>query len=781
MSRTRESLFVAALALCSPWAVADSITVNTTTDDFQANSLCSLREAVEYFNRGKPEGGFQGCTTEGRDESDVVTVPGNADPYRIAGTAITVRTNLYIAGEERTGDIPTKLRVEGAHRAFVVNYNPQYVPPRCSPNCASDPSSFNLVPLSDTGTAGDYLTTQVNPEVTVVLPGVAIVPPATSLPPHSYIIRVYQTFPDGIRYKVGEERAPLSATAATLTIPLSSLTLQFYGVHHLTYSLEKVDNVTDASVEAEAVSPATLKYALYPATTTASVRMDNMIIEGGCPASTTCATDVDDNTVLVNDTASSNAAYDEFALSYTNGLTNTAGKGGIIYNGEALFLYDVLLTGGGAPMGGAVYVTALGGMRIDKSEFILNRADNGAALYFEYNSADVDHSLFTENVVTTPAGAGAVVEVAAATVLEPFDETSIVNTTFSGNSGRALSLRAGAKVNASTIVLNQGGIDFNGADVKVFNTILVGNTTNPDCEEVPVAVVASNNLIEASGSCPSSGAGNQTISNQDGTPGQLMAQVVDEQCVGTYGLLCPLEDHGGATRVHLPRLLPDYDLSGLGIAQSPIINKGADQDSDFVANCPAQDQREKTRQDCDIGAVELQAVTQSYVRSGGTTGYGVPYVEFMGQVLEDEEILPAAKCPARVSLQTPAAPPYYPPPELAPDPTAVVGDSYRPDVPGCPWLEVSPARGTVEFTVDGNYEYTAAYQFHGTDRFHYRIVTTLSFLNAMPNDRSRVVRAMVISEPSTSASSEKLSGAMGALDLAILGAFGLFVRRRVRA
>lgn len=774
MSRTRESLFAAALALCSPWAVADSITVNTTTDDFQSNSLCSLREAVEYFNRGKPEGGFQGCVAPASDTSDGITVPQDAQPYVIAGTAITIRTALQVSGGGRSGEEVTRLQVTGAHRAFVVNYNPQYVAPRCSPNCASQPSSFNIASSSDTGTAGDYLTSANRPEISGTLPA----DPGPILPPHSYVVRVYDNPKEGERVNIGQVRVPLSTSPTPWKIiPGDALS---NGVHHLTYTIEKVDNISGATVAEEALAPGTLQVAVHPAINTVVVRLEKMIIEGGCAASTTCATDVDDNVTLVNNPAASNTGYDEFALSYTNGFISTLGNGGVIYSGEGLVLSDVLVRNGGAVRGGAIYINQQGGLSLDKVEMQSNRADRGAALYFEYNSATLQRSLFTQNVVTTPASAGSVVEVAAATIAEPFEGTLVVNTTFSGNDGRALSLRAGAKVNASTIVLNKGGVDFNGADVQVFNTILVGNSINPDCENLPASPTFSNNLVLASGSCPA--VGNQPISNADGTPGQLMATESDGRCSGTFGLLCPLADHGGATFVHMPRLLPDYDQSSAGAALSPIINKGTETGTTATSGaCPSQDQRDKSRQQCDIGAVEFQPVKDNVTWSGGVTTFGVPYSQFLGKELEDEEVLPSSKCPDAVSLQTPAAPPYYPPPELAPDPTVVVPDSYNPDAPGCPWVEVAPSRGRVVFSADGNYTYTADYQFHGTDRFYYRVVTTLSNLNVLPNDRSRLVRALVIVEPSSSMASEKLGGAVGIWNLMALAALGLLLRRGGRA
>lgn len=773
MSWTRESLIAAALALFAPWAVADSITVNTTTDDYANNSLCSLREAVEYFNLGKPAGGFQGCTSTASNSSGLITVPANTQPYVIANKAISVRSSVSINGEGRKDDMVTTLQVSGAHRAFIVSNNPQYTAPKCATGltitCATTPSSFDVDAASDTGTVGDYLTLDFNPTLKGVLPA------ATSAP-NSYVVRLYRIPQTGDRVKVGQARIPFSTSPMPWQIMVSSALPT--GVVHLAYTLETVVTATDeVLVEEGPLSTDTVMLAIYPAARNDQVVLSQMVIKGGCATATGCADAVDDNSDVTNATGS--AAYDEYALTYTNGLVNTDGNGGVIFNDEYLTLSDVWVEGGKATQGGALYVSAIGGASIEKSDLQSNSADHGAALYAAVNSLVVESSLLHLNTVLNPGSGGAVLEVGSGTTLSSVATSRVTNSTISGNAGLALSLVNSSYVTASTIVDNVGGgVDFKGLDVGVFNTILVGNTGGADCQNLPGSPVMSNNLVLASGSCPS--AGSQVIDNVAGGDGQLLATLVGGKCASTYGILCPLADRGGSTFVHVPRILESYAGYPLGVGASPVINKGFVGSATLAAGaCPTKDQRDMDRPAgyCDIGAAEFQDVAGGVmVNTVDVIKYGGTYVGNLDAKLEDEELLPVADCPAAISLTVLSVTHSYPPPSLVPDTSRVVPDSYRPDVPGCPWLQQAAARGSVTFRTDGTYTYTPNYDFHGFDVFDLRVVSTLSRMNDLPEDRSRLGRVKVIVEPSTSMVSSKVGGGLDAFLL--LGMVFLGVVRR---
>lgn len=802
MRRSRASLSFALLALLSPWACADTLTVNTTTDDFQANSLCSLREAVEYFNRGRPEGGFQGCVAPGSDSGAVIILPAKATPYRIEGSAITVRTGLALNGDGRSGDGDiTHIEVGGRHRAFVINHNPQWVPPGCPGGCASSPAgatapTFDLAPASDSGTVGDYLTTVSFPDVVGTLP-------AESAPfvASSYVVRIYRIPAQGNPVEVGRTKVAFAATPMNWTARAALLTT---GVFDLGYTLQPVD-AGDLPLGAEsdlALSPR-LRVAVFADPARLAVRFSQMLISGGCQAEAAidCATAVDDDTVVVNDPAAA-GSYDATSLSYRNGLTLTAGRGGVIYSNERLVLSDVLVRYGQAnDRGGAIYLTADGGLNMDESELRENRAVRGAAVFSEANAVMLSTSLLTANDVVAmtgpgglpvadPAGPGAVLEIASATVPNELDASVVSNTTLSGNGGRALSLRAGARVSSATIVLNSGGgIDFNGENVGVHATILANNAGD-DCRALPGTVDMDYSLVlaaAAGGTCPATG--NRTITDTPDSPDQLMAGLVDGKCAGPWGLLCPLADEGGSTFVHLPRVLEYYLDVPAGLGASYIINQAAGS-----THCSSIDQRGEPRiaGGCDIGAVEVQALRGGSAPTGGVIAYGQIYTQAISMDLGDEDLLTAARCEQLFPPQFDADGRRFPPASLAPDPSRVVADSYRVRNPanpadtvttaaGCPWVEKAPTRGRVTFSVEGDYTYAPTSTFHGFDRFDFRVVTTLSALNVLPADRSRLMKGMVIVEPSVPMTSDKLGGAPDLWTLLLLAIAGLGWRRGGKA
>lgn len=793
MSWPRGRLFAAILALSAPWAVADTIAVNTTADDFANNDQCSLREAVEFFNRDKPAGGFQGCVPDNADSYAVINLPASAEPYLIGNSsaptghrnAIHIKRAITINGEGRRtdADATTTLQVQGPHRAFVVSYNPVYLAPRCSlPTqgpCASATASFDIDPISDTGTPGDYLTTVRAPLFNGTLPGVA-----APVPAHSYLIRVYDYPKEGPRVELGRTKVPLSSTDVNWQVKATRVVVD--GVHLFRYTVEVVDSLSGATVTAESDPAAapynhTVRLAVYSQLDRYNIRLSQMVIKG-CGIATGCADGVDDNTTITNDPALGNADYDLYGLSFTNGLDNTGGNGGIVFNDESLLLADVLMRDGVASRGGAIYVADNSAFKAEETEFRGNTADRGAALYSEANAILMETSLATANTVSDAGGA--VIEVASAALPTGLAASRIVNTTISGNAGRALSLRQDAIVSASTIISNAGGgILANSEDVDVYNSIVAGNLAGSDCELFGATSVSSYNLFQLGGGC--SGVNLQVISGMNGTAGQLLATEVDGRCTGQYGLLCPLADHGGASAVHLPRVLQDYDVDPALLGASPIVNKGAPKvgGSDPEA-CPGQDQRTQIRVSfsCDIGAVELQSVAPgASTASGGSIVHGQSFTAYLGNDLADEVLLPAVKCPLGVTPFAPADMSVYPPVSLAPDASRVVPGSYRDDVPGCPWLVQRPERGDVTFTLAGDYNYRPASAFHGFDRFELRVVTTLSNLNAQPDDRSRLIRAQVIVEPSTTMTSSKLSGAMDSLMLLVLAALGLAWRHGGKA
>jgi len=87
LSQLSKSLFSVLLAtlltLTVPWlAMADTITVNTTADEFGAGANCSVREAIQAANTNTA---FGGCTHNGTAGMDTINIPANSYTLSIAG------------------------------------------------------------------------------------------------------------------------------------------------------------------------------------------------------------------------------------------------------------------------------------------------------------------------------------------------------------------------------------------------------------------------------------------------------------------------------------------------------------------------------------------------------------------------------------------------------------------------------------------------------------------------------------------------------------------------
>lgn len=745
MSWPRGSLLAALLALSVPLASADTITVNTTTDDYLDNTLCSLREAVEYFNRDKPQGGFQGCITPSASLSDNITVPANASPYLIgdARGAIIIQRSLDISGASNTDAERTTLKVEDAHRAFIINDVSTFSPPAASP--AGAPS---LDP-ADTGLSapGSNLTTTMQPVIVGQLSGAA--PPATPK-----MITVYYVAADGSRLAIG--KTTIFDASGKWSIQ-SAFPLSF-GLHEISFTLRDATDPENLGVEGP-ISPA-LKLAVYAVPEVRTVNLSKMEIIGCAPLPPAlplnCANPADDSTPQT----SSNG------LTFINTIANTTNNGGIIYTNEVLKLSNVTIRQGHADQyGGAVYADVGAGVGILASTVRNNSATlGGGALYLENSALNIGSSLFNKNTAT----AGAIIEVASDTLLFA-DALSVLieNATIGENTGVALVLKKDNVVNASTIISNTGGgVDFSGKVASVYNTILSSNGSN-DCLGASAGpAVVTYSLLKTGNACPVS-ATNQVISDGTNTVGQLLVANDALPCNDhEFGLLCRLADNGGETLSYKPHILPSFTGTNSD-PNNKIINR-ASQATSGIGACPTNDQRTKSRarNACDIGAVELQVLTDT-VSLGDVITYGEVQRQFFSDGLEDEELFN----PALVAGGCPATPPTV----------SAYSEYARSDslnIMGCPWVETPPGRGSVIFNADGSYTYTPASNFHGFDRFTVRVLTPFSRLAPDVTDQSRLIQVTVIVEPPSGISSSSLGGAVEAWELLMLAVAGLVYSRR---
>jgi rhombotarget A family protien len=839
MSWPRESLLIALLVLSASWASADTITVDTASDIVADDGVCSLREAVEYFNRARPQGGHMGCKPSSRDPVNTVKLPVDKGPYIISNGAIRIHTNLEISADAEAIDQHAVIQVTGPRRAFIIFNNAKYDPPACffsaagcspgnlpacdsavggcSPALGHAPACYfsaagcapgnapTLDPLSDADdpdvdidTDGDFVTYVANPKFSGLVRTrflVSSTPISATETENIYanfnvIVTLYATPKGGKRETAGSVEVLYDGDAVESWSIVSSIRqpgqYEFVAQGKATpvsITEETVDSggTVLTSVTTPEIGDFVIRdftdattLVIHEPPSVAFVSFRQIDIRG-------CGLDV--NAVNTQGCASDNTdgtyhySQPEKGLSYDITIPSTGGLGGIIYSSEKVRFANAILGGGTAVTGGALYFTETGGADLFDTLLRKNKANNGAAIFNAANSLTVERSLLTENEVT---GAGAVIEVISPDMPEvgDFSQTKIQNTTVSGNQGVAISLHDDMQVNASTVVLNSdGGINFNGQQVSVYNSIVAGNHTTPadpalpvgpfqDCIGFAATSAMDNSLIIDNGGCPEPVPGSnrmQMIDNGAFVPEQqLMATNVGSgKCNSDFGLLCPLAKNGGLVSSHKPRV-----LSGTGsIDASPIVNKGSSLISAGTGSCPGTDQRNEERLalSCDIGAVELQQVGGA-VASGDAISFGEVHVQSLGDDLADEELLRTAFCPA--------APPAVP--------NTVVPGSYRPGMLGCPWIQKLPSKGRVEFLPDGRYVYTPDSDFHGFDRFEMRVMTTVSVMNADPKDQSRLIRAQVIVEPGSGMASSSVGGAADSIGLALLALLGLGTRARWR-
>lgn len=814
----RQSLFIALVALSAQWATADTITVNTTADTVLNDGNCSLREAVEYFNRGKPSGGYMGCSSAVSDELDIVVLPANTNPYLISSGPIRIHRQFAIGGAGSTGDSKTVVAVQGAHRAFVIYDEPVFRAPVCAATSSCEPAGGpapddDAPRLDDASDTGASATDNLTPDHSPLFTGTVQIPASTTRTDTAFpdaSTRVETTTVTDSRVAVilygtlpGGEPKQLDAgyaddTTGNWNLLAVNLADGQYSFHYkrridktvttntVTYnvpantvrsSTSTVD-VKAGTTLSDASAAATV--AIYTQPSRLTVSLSNLELVG-CGRATGCADDASGTYTYSNES--------DFGLVYDYVITATQGFGGLIYSKEKLALDSVVVTSGVATTGGAIYLANDAAADVADSEFRGNTALDGVAIYSEMNTLRTVRSLFVGNIAT--GASGAVLHVASSTVPSFSSQSSseFLNTTVSGNDALALSLRNMMVINNSTIVLNsRGGVDFNGENVSVFNTILAGNrtvyATDPalpvgpfqDCIDYAATAtdpalpsIIRNSLVLTGGGCPETGNGMQAISNAPNSFGQLMAtNETGGTCNSDYGVLCPLADNGGAFRSHRPNLLGLY----ASLSDSPIVNRGSLSASGVSGACMDSDQRDEPRKalSCDIGAIELQFVpTNESISSGGSVPFGQTYEQSLDFELADEELLEPAFCPA--------SPPG--------DPAKVVAGSYRPDVPGCPWLEKQGQKGTASFAavgVDGRYYYRPGSNFHGFDRFVVRIMTSVSQLNDDPADQSRQVVVTVVVEPGSGIASSNVGGALDEIGLLVMALLGArrFSRRRAR-
>jgi len=720
MPWSRGSFLVALLALPIPLAFADTVEVNTTVDEDLAGGSCSLREAVAYLNS------FQGVALADR-------------PATHANGCKRKETE---ANDSHEIQLATGATYEIANE----------IPVRVSLTIKGAAADETRPVIHVTGSSRAF-------SIEVPAPG--------GLDTDSTLLRLAAGSDGGV--SSNDNHTP-SRRPVVENVPLTGLKLSGSAVYLCRY---------DAKAE-------TSNKWLLVGTSTVAVDLSWKITPtNALPVGVSRLSVADDEACVgvAQDQSIEVSVYDPLQVAFTgmnidraNCASSCPADGGIFYTSELLSFDNVNVSGGKATArGGAVFIAGEGSLLLGSVELSGNSAPQGAAVYATYNTVAVQNSLVTGNTGNT------IVAVENSAGVTGLLLTSMVNSTFSGNDGLALSLHKGAALNALTIVNNTlGGIDFNSEDVEVFNSIVAGNGVNEpdaskrDCKNLvyvpasagPPVVTESPvfkfNLTGSGTGCSASV--NAAGSNSKELSGTLMAGLdTNSNCSGATldGVLCPLADNGGVLRSHLPRLRAGDTLARNAV--NPVINQGylaGLSGSDKAIACPSTDQREKSRTGfCDIGAVEVQLISGTTFSGGQFESAGPSQTFSLREDLGDEEMLPAARC-AEVSSSN--------------------GSLVAP-VQGCPWLLTQPTKGSVTFNSDGTYTYTPYSRFHGFDEFVIQVTTTASILNegTDPLVRSRSVKATVFMDPESTITSESLLDG-GALDWWYLMLGMLMLGGRVR-
>lgn len=439
-------------------------------------------------------------------------------------------------------------------------------------------------------------------------------------------------------------------------------------------------------------------------------------------------------------------------------------NGGIFINKEGLTINNSIISGGNASnFGGAIYNANNAVFAGSGLLFKNNKANDGAAIYSEHTALFISNSLFTQNTALN----GIVTAANRIAHSRGSDYSSIVNSTFSGNTGTAISARDSLTLKNLTIVLNSNGINFNNEPPFLYSSIIAANTQK-DCLNIGAIPNDKQNITYVAHNIYNTGCElspaftNMEIYNPSH---QKLASTVKiiadtdvngkntgDKCAAppAQGLLCPLSDNGGLTKTHKPRLLVEYK----SLSESPIVNKGFNSNITY-SKCPDLDQRVKPRTSCDIGAVELQGLISS--TQGQDITYGQKATFDLFEKIGDGELLPAEQC------------------------TAMFGPLVGGYTDGCLRLLNLPTKGAVTFD---NLNHQVLYSttlpdFHGFDKFSYLMTTTISRFSDARNDQEVKIDVKVVSDPPGTLSSKSLdTGATSIFSLLMLSL--LMVWRRTR-
>lgn len=472
--------------------------------------------------------------------------------------------------------------------------------------------------------------------------------------------------------------------------------------------------------------------------------------------------------------------------------------GGLIFNREALSIQYSRLMGGNAVRGGAIYnagtvtdeKTTASLLNISNSLIQANKADQGAVIYSEMPLYLITQSVIRDNEgVKGESGAllysqTSFTDKTTAQVLASRVSGLRNSTVFHNKGGYIANIRGGMLLNNVTMIKNAAGLFLQAPKREVStttdgkttttlepsayisNSIIVANEVNNCASSADDEAIIQSNLItpECDRNAPSGSpnffiGNNKLIAGGTNDEGECAAPPAD-------GLLCPYYIPKDQMLGYFkPRLLMSYTK----LSDSLIVNKGRiysdGTTAGFAKSCEGADQRGKSRSGydelCDLGAIELVINRAEVPIAGEDILYGEIAKFSIADSLLDGELLDPASC------------------------EKVLGK--RQD--GLPWqsgcLDIqqrqTPSKGKLSIDQQGNITYVPNGNWHGSDEFNMRVMTTTTRFNDVSNYYI-TIPTTIVQAPPNNFQSKTVNVGGGSFGIgAIFALFGLIGLRRFKS
>ncbi|GAA5629553.1 hypothetical protein Acal02_00146 [Acinetobacter calcoaceticus] len=480
------------------------------------------------------------------------------------------------------------------------------------------------------------------------------------------------------------------------------------------------------------------------------------------------------------------------------GSAYKATDGGLIFNREALSIQYSRLTGGNAVRGGAIYnagtvtneQTTASLLNISNSLLQGNKADQGAVIYSEMPLYLITQSVIRDNEGTQGENGAllysqtAFTDKTTAGVLASRVSGLRNSTIFHNKGGYVANIRGGMLLNNVTILKNAAGLflqapkrdastteDGKTTTTKepsayISNSIIVANEANNCASSADDEAVIQSNLTTAEcdrnapvGSPNFFIGNNKLIAGGTNDEGECAAPPAD-------GLLCPYYTPKDQMLGYFkPRLLMSYTK----LSDSLIVNKGRiysdGTTAGFAKSCEGSDQRGKPRSGydelCDLGAIELVINRAEVPIAGEDILYGQIAKFSIADSLLDGELLDPTSCEKVLGKRS----------------------DDQPWQPGCLDIQQrqTPSKGKLTIDQQGNITYVPNGNWHGSDEFNMRVMTTTTRFNDVSNYYI-TIPTTIVQAPPNNFQSKTVNVGGGSFGIgAIFALFGLLGLRRFKS